>query len=489
MKKILGIILLSIVTVVIFFLCFDYSVIATPNTYYQVYLNGESLGVINSKEKLEEYIDKKNNEYKKALGVKKIYAPNGLQIKKIETYSGTTSSVKEIYKKISKTEPFTIKGYKFVLRKANSDDDKKVIIYTLNKKVFDEAIESTIKTFVGDDEYESYLESTQEKITETGTIIENVYIEENITVKKVNISVDEKIYKDSASLAKFLVFGDNTEVNKYTVQIGDTIEDVAFKNEISVEEFLISNPSFSSSKNLLFPGQEVNIGVTDPQVSVIAEVYSVQDQTVSYSTELRYDENKVVGDDEVIQTGEDGLERITQRVKYSNGSISYVEPISKEELKPSINEIILKGDKYIPTVGSTTNWLWPTNSGYTISSGFIYRINPVTGSREIHAALDISGTGYGSPLYAVTNGVVSESSTRTQDGNYVCINHNNGYYTCYAHMSKRNVTVGQIVERGQVIGYVGQSGYATGPHLHFEVWVGGAPWNGGTRINPQLKYQ
>ena len=74
-------------------------------------------------------------------------------------------------------------------------------------------------------------------------------------------------------------------------------------------------------------------------------------------------------------------------------------------------------------------------------------------------------------------------------GNYICINHNNGYHTCYAHMSKRNATVGQTVARGQIIGYVGQSGWATGPHLHFEVWVNGKPWMGGKRINPWNMYR
>ena len=79
-------------------------------------------------------------------------------------------------------------------------------------------------------------------------------------------------------------------------------------------------------------------------------------------------------------------------------------------------------------------------------------------------------------------------SYRYQDGNYVCINHNNGYYTCYAHMARQAVKVNETVERGQVIGYVGNSGWATGPHLHFEVWIG-KPWNGGRRINPWTMYR
>ena len=486
MKKIISFIFVGIISILIFYLGFNYKTSANPNIYYQVYLNGEKLGVIDDKEKLESYIDKQNKKYKKQFGVKKVYAPNGLEIKKIETYHSNLTSIKGIYQKIEKKEPFTIEGYQFNIKKS---DEETVTIYTLNKDIFDTAVESTIKTFIGEEQYQEYQENEQMKIETTGTIIEKIYIGEDITIKKVKIPVTEQIYTDSATLAKFFVFGASENQSKYTVKIGDTIEDVAFNHQISIEEFLISNPSFTSAKNMLFPGQEVIIGVTDPQISVVMEEYSVKDQEVKYSVEVEYDENKVIGQDEIVQNGENGLERVTQRVKYVNGVINYVDPISKEELKPTINQIIIKGDKYIPTVGSTTNWLWPTNSGYTIASDYVYRINPVSGSRELHAAIDISGTGYGSPIYAVTNGVVSESSYRYQDGNYVCINHNNGYYTCYAHMSKRNAAVGQTVARGQIIGYVGQSGWATGPHLHFEVWKNGKPWMGGKRINPWSMYR
>lgn len=486
MKKLVISIFVLIISLAIFYLGLHYKTSAKPNMYYQVYLNGEKIGVINSKEDLENYIDKQNESYKKKFDTNKIYAPNGLEIKKIETYNKTTSTIKEVYQKISSKEPFTIKGYQFTIKKEDHDP---IIIYTLSEDIFDTAVENTIKTFVGEENYQLYKDGEQNKIETTGNIIEKIYIGEDITIKNVNIPVNENIYTDAATLSKFFVFGTEDNQTKYTVQIGDTIEDVAFNHQISIEEFLISNPSFTNSKNLLFPGQEVIIGVTDPQISVVMEEYSVKDQEVNYSVEYEYDENKVIGDDEIIQNGENGMERITQRVKSVNGVINYVDPISKEELKPTINEIIIKGDKYIPTVGSTTNWLWPTNSGYTISSDYVYRINPINGARELHAAIDISGTGYGSPIYAVTNGVVSEASYRYQDGNYICINHNNGYHTCYAHMSKRNATVGQTVARGQIIGYVGQSGWATGPHLHFEVWVNGKPWMGGKRINPWNMYR
>lgn len=226
----------------------------------------------------------------------------------------------------------------------------------------------------------------------------------------------------------------------------------------------------------------------NPQISVAVEEYVVEDKEIKYQTEYQYDSTKNQYYEQKLQSGTNGLERVSQRVKVVNGVTEAIEAISKEELQPAIDEIILKGEKEVSGVGDKKNWLWPTNSGWTITSGWTYRINPVSGYREIHQALDIAGTGYGSNIYAVTNGVVSEVSSRTQDGNYVCINHNNGYYTCYAHMSKQNVKVGQVVERGDVIGFMGHSGWATGTHVHFEVWINGKPWMGGTRINPWRMY-
>ncbi|HHU54625.1 MAG TPA: M23 family metallopeptidase, partial [Mollicutes bacterium] len=82
------------------------------------------------------------------------------------------------------------------------------------------------------------------------------------------------------------------------------------------------------------------------------------------------------------------------------------------------------------------------------------------------------------------NGVVSHIGYEGGGyGNYIVINHNNGYYTLYAHLSRSFVSVGQIVSSGHVIATMGSTGASTGPHLHFELWVG-KPHGGGYKISP-----
>ena len=482
-KKSIIILIISIILIILF--GFQYHRGIKAISLYKVYLDGEVIGIIESQEALEDYIDNQNTKYKEEYKADKIYSPNGLEIKTVSTYSKSIDTIEDVYKKILQKEPFTINGYEFNIKK----DDKTITIYTLKEETFKNAVNNIIETLVGKEDYEKYLQKTQAQITTTGSIIEDIYVEENITVKQTNISVAETIYLDESELSKYLLFGTTEAQKTYTVKEGDTIEEVVFNNKISVEEFLISNPLFTSSENLLYPGQVVTIGITDPQISVAVEEYVVEDKTVKYQTEYQYDPDKNKYYEQKLQSGVNGLERVSQRTKTVNGIIEAVESISKDELQPAINEIVLKGQKEVTGVGDTKNWLWPTNSGWTITSGWTYRINPISGQREIHQAIDIAGTGYGSPIYAVTNGVVSEVATRTQDGNYVCINHNNGYYTCYAHMSKQNVKVGEIVERGDIIGFMGHSGWATGTHVHFEVWIGGKPWMGGHRINPWTMYR
>ena len=104
-----------------------------------------------------------------------------------------------------------------------------------------------------------------------------------------------------------------------------------------------------------------------------------------------------------------------------------------------------------------------------MTSGYGYRIHPIYKTRKMHYGMDYSAK-VGTEIYATGDGVVSKvKRSKRGYGNYVKINHGYGYETLYAHMSKYIVKKGQKVKRGEVIGYVGNTGISTVPHLHYEV--------------------
>ena len=117
---------------------------------------------------------------------------------------------------------------------------------------------------------------------------------------------------------------------------------------------------------------------------------------------------------------------------------------------------------------ASTPSIWPVR-GY-LSSTFGYRKDPFTGQRQMHPGLDIS-TPSGRPVVATGDGIVSYASRRGSYGNVVVIDHKFGLMTRYAHLSGFGTRAGRRVKRGDVIGYVGNTGRSRAPHLHYEVWV------------------
>lgn len=123
---------------------------------------------------------------------------------------------------------------------------------------------------------------------------------------------------------------------------------------------------------------------------------------------------------------------------------------------------------------ATTPTIWPT-VGW-VSSSFGPRIDPFTGRNSFHAGLDIA-TNLNNPVVATADGVVVQVGFDKYKGNYVSISHGNGFSTEYWHLNKYAVRSGQKISRGQIIGYVGKTGKALGPHLHYEVHLNGKPIN------------
>jgi len=110
---------------------------------------------------------------------------------------------------------------------------------------------------------------------------------------------------------------------------------------------------------------------------------------------------------------------------------------------------------------------WPTK-GY-ISSRYGWRIHPITGLKEFHPGVDICAP-LGSPVRTTASGIVVYTGKTRYNGNFVIIEHGYGYRTFYAHLKQYKVKIGQMVNKGDIIGYVGSTGLSTGSHLHYEVW-------------------
>ncbi len=119
---------------------------------------------------------------------------------------------------------------------------------------------------------------------------------------------------------------------------------------------------------------------------------------------------------------------------------------------------------------NATPSIWPVHGW--LSAGFGMRSDPFTGGRDFHPGLDISAE-RGTPILATADGKVEVAAPNGDYGNLVVVNHGYGLVTRYGHLSKFAVWHGRDVKRGDVLGYVGATGRATGPHLHYEVLANG----------------
>ena len=482
------------------------SITKIPKTVYRVYLKGKSIGLISSKTSFENYIDKKQEEIKKKYGVDKVFIPTDLDIEKEITFDTRIKTNNEIYEEIKDTSPFTINGYVIKIKgldtkNQNNETIKGVnqYIYVLDKKVFTNSIEKTVKSFINPTDFDNYANKTQPIIQDTGTYINNIYIKNKITIKKDKIPVDKTIFQTEEELSKYLLFGTTEAQATYVIKDGDTIKDVAFNNKISTEEFLIANPDLHDENALLAPGQVVTLGILKPQFSVVEETEVVTREEQNYTTETRYDNNQFVGYEAVLQAGVKGENRMTYYVQKVNGENVNMVNTGKEVLREPVNEIIVKGGKqsyywgggYGSAIATRGQWGWPATCS-NISSPYGWRWG------SFHDGTDIAGCGYGSSIFAAQSGTVLKSEKKPgyfsggygDNGEYIIIDHHNGYYTMYAHMCPgcRSVHEGDYVEKGQVIGGMGQTGWATGVHLHFSIWQGRPYGQGSSTINPMGVY-
>jgi murein DD-endopeptidase MepM/ murein hydrolase activator NlpD len=169
----------------------------------------------------------------------------------------------------------------------------------------------------------------------------------------------------------------------------------------------------------------------------------------------------------------EGANDYEQIVEYTNQKLSEIEANASRELY-SLNNLVKTAYEHqemlthIPAIQPIDN-----KDLKRTASGWGFRIHPIYKIKKFHYGLDFTAP-IGTPIYSTGDGtiqfIIKDTDKASQGyGNMIIVNHDYGYRTLYAHMSKFNVKSGQKVKRGEIIGYVGSTGLSTGPHLHYEV--------------------
>lgn len=252
----------------------------------------------------------------------------------------------------------------------------------------------------------------------------------------------------------------------YTVTEDQTAGEAAKAIGVDYATLQSWNPDLTGEDEELTEGQTL---VSSEATAELLQVKVVERQSVL--EDVQYDVVKTESDEYdfgkevVVQEGQLGLQEVTSDVTYINGKVSAIDIVNITTVIEPVSEQVIVGTKLqsdmVAQVGSG-NFYWPVPDYKGVTRW-------VENDRY---ATDITAN-YGTPIIAADSGVVVTAGTHWSYGNYVVIDHGNGWKTLYAHMSSIAVTTGQSVTGGQTIGYVGQTGVATGCHCHFEMSYNG----------------
>ena len=262
---------------------------------------------------------------------------------------------------------------------------------------------------------------------------------------------------------------DHVKEQIYEVVSGDTLSQIAEKNEIPLADLVAMNETIESENSMIRVGDELIVTVPEPELSVerVEQMYYEED----YEAEIVYVDNDdwYTNQTQTLQEPSAGHRKVVADVFYRNK-----EEVSREILKEEITyeavpKVVERGTKIPPT------YIKPISGG-RLTSNFGRRKAPTRGASTYHKGVDWA-TPVGTAVMASSTGTVAKAGWGSGYGYVVYINHADGRQTRYGHLSKVLVSQGQTVTQGQKIALSGNTGVSTGPHVHFEVLINGSQVN------------
>ena len=427
---------------------------------FHVYVANNYIGTVANETAVQQIVEQKEQEASAQYQNLNISAKEDIKIIPEQVFEVDTNEQSTLTKL---QEAITVQAQAYSLKLGDT-----VIASLKDQNDFEAVINGLKLQYVSQSQLDELKARTSEsplpELKEKETRLKEVRLSADITGEQISIDPSEVITVQEA--IQMLKTG-SLETESYAVQAGDVLGSIANKHDLTIAQLLQLNPSLTVT-SVLQIGQQLNVTVEKPYVSVNAIYEKKTLEEMEFVKVVEEDETMLKGEHMVKQEGTNGKKESTYIYTEENGNRTSIVQTDENVLVVPKDYIVVVGTKIIPSVG-TGSFAWPTIGGH-ISSQMGHRWG------RTHEGIDIARpSDY--TIKASDNGVVKTAGKHTTYGNHIIIDHNNGYETVYAHLSKIDVSVGQVVEQGTAIGVMGSTGRSTGTHLHFEIHKNGSVMN------------
>lgn len=432
-----------------------------PSTVYKLYNDGELLGTVSSTDKIADHLKEVySDKYEEEFPGSAVHLGRDMYMTEEIGYLTYSDVDDQIIQYLDDNELYSLEATQVSIAE---DGEVTARMYVMDEQLYQDALNEYISYFIDPKVLASIKNGDAvSDLTSYGTKETGVSISQDIKTAKANASPEE-IRLTKKEILEYLEYGDEQDREYYTVQAYDTVAGVGAKNYgLSAAQVMnINRDKISSTDQVLPEGESLCVTYFESPIDIVVTKQTLRQESVFFETQYTEDDSMTIGTQEVRQEGQNGTRNALYDEKWINGVLSGGSLSSSVDTKQPISEVVAVGTASNPGVGTGVFRYPVDNAAITCHWGCYLG----------HRGTDfINKYERWGDVLAADTGVIEEAGYNSISGNYVIINHNNGYKSYYGHMRVAcDIPEGTAVEKGQVIGHIGMTGKATGPHVHFYI--------------------